>query len=260
MVAVLFILTVIHILQVNFFPDVEIVSVRMLLFVTLLLVCYLWIQLVRDYHGLVLLNTAIQEAHGRLQTAEIDTIAALIKAEEEKDLYTTGHSERVAELSTAIANEMGLNGNVKTVLGRAAILHDIGKIGIVDSILYKPASLTDSEWIIMRSHPEKGVKILEPLKFLAYEREIILRHHERYDGRGYPRGLKGEDIGIEASIIAVADSFEAMSSERPYRKPLNREHIINELKNARGTQHAPAVVDALFRLLEKSPELWKSTK
>ena len=257
MVVLLFSLTLIRLACIVYFPSVEIISDRILLAVTLFIVIYLWAQEVRDYHRLLNLHKHLQETNEQLKASEIDTIAALIKAEEEKDEYTRGHSDRVTKIAMAIAQEMGLDKEKKALIERAGILHDIGKIGICDSILLKKEKLTDEEWSVIKSHPDKGDKILEPLKFLPKEREIILSHHERYDGKGYPRGLKGEQIQIEALILAVADAFDAMNSTRSYRQSLSREAIISELERSRGTQHAAKITDAFLKLLKKRPELWE---
>jgi len=257
MVVLLFALTLIRLASTLYFPSVEIISVKILLAVTLFIVVYLWIREVRDYHSLLILHKDLQKTHEQLKASEIDTIASLIKAEEEKDIYTRGHSRRVTKIALAIAQEMNLDPDKKRLIERAGILHDIGKIGICDSILLKKEKLTDEEWRVIKSHPDLGDKILEPLKFLPKEREIILSHHERYDGKGYPRGLKGDQIRIEALILAVADAFDAMNSVRSYRQPLSKKMIMSELEKSRDTQHSAKVMDAFLRLLKKRPELWE---
>jgi len=253
----LFALTLIRLACVLYVPSVEIISDKILLTVTLFIVIYLWIREVRDYQHLLSLHKDLQKTNEQLKASEIDMIASLIKAEEEKDGYTRGHSDRVTKIALAIAEEMDLDEEKKRLIGRAGILHDIGKIGICDSILCKKEELTDEEWRVIKSHPDKGDKILEPLKFLPKEREIILSHHERYDGKGYPRGLKGYQIQIEARILAVADAFDAMNSARSYRQPLSKEIIMSELEKSRDTQHSAKVLDAFLRLLKKRPELWE---
>lgn len=257
MVALLFALTLIRLACVLCFSSVEIISDKILLAVTLFIVIYLWMREARDRQRLLNLFKDLQKADEQLKESEIDMITSLIKAEEEKDGYTRGHSDRVTRIASAIAQEMGLPEESRKLISRAGILHDIGKIGICDSILLKTEKLTDEEWNIIKSHPDKADKILEPLKFLPKEREIILSHHERYDGKGYPRGLKGDQIRIEALILAVADAFDAMNSARSYRQPLGREAIISELERSRGTQHSAKVVDAFLRLLKKRSDLWE---
>ena len=256
----LFVITLICFTLIYRFPDAEIISDKSILIIILSIVAYLWLQEVRNRHCLLTLNEGLMMSHEQLKKVEIDVITALVMAEEEKDEYTCGHSERVTQIALAMAEEMGLDENKKKIIERAGILHDIGKIGISDLIICKKEKLTDEEWIIIRRHPDKAEEILKPLKFLAEEREVMLSHHERYDGRGYPRGLSGSQIREEAYILAVADAFDAMNSVRAYRKPLSKEMIIAELKKSKGTQHSPEAVDALFRLLEKNPEFWQRRK
>ena len=239
-----------------FNPGVDLIPEAVPLIVVVLIVVYLWAQEIRNYNRLLRLNKNLEAAQEILKGAEVDTIASLIKAEEEKDLYTYGHSERVAILSHAIADEMRLDDDFISTLLRAGILHDIGKIGINDSILSKKEKLLDSEWDIIKSHPQKGVDILRPLKFLTTESDMILHHHERYDGTGYPSGLKKDDIPLGARILAVADAFDAMNSQRAYRGPLPKEDILSELKRSRGTQHSPEIVDLFLNAIGKNPMLW----
>lgn len=256
-VLLLFFLTSFRLILLFYFPNAVIIPDKVLLFIILAIVLYLWVQELRDFYNLLALNKDLRDAHEQLKRAEIDTIASLVKAEEEKDLYTCGHSGRVTEISLAIAEEMNLDEEAKKIIWRAGILHDIGKIGISDAILNKKERLTEEEWKVIKSHSEKGYKILEPLKFLEFERDVILSHHERCDGAGYPDGRREAQIRREALIIAVADAFDAMNSKRAYREPLSRATIISELTVSRGTQHSKEIVDVLLRLLEKNPRLWE---
>jgi putative nucleotidyltransferase with HDIG domain len=257
LVPLIFFLTFFHLYDSVIYPQVKIVSSEIILGVVLVLVLYLWVQELKDRHRLQRLNQALIEAHGQLQEAEINAIGALILTEEAKDPYVKGHSKRVAQISLAIAKEMGLSEQTQAIIERAGILHDIGKLGIEDEVLKKPGKLNDQEWQIMKKHPLRSVEILEPLKFLAREKDIIMHHHERCDGKGYPSGLKCEEIPFEARIIAVADTFDAMNSERAYRKPLPKDVILSELNKASGSQLDPSVVTAFLKLLEKSPSLWE---
>jgi len=179
------------------------------------------------------------------------TITAMVKALEAKDPYARGHSERVAEYAVAIAKELGLPSEKVEEVRLAAKLHDVGKIGIDEQILAKRDGLNEEEWEAIRSHPRWGAEIIRPISSLNQLVPIILHHHERYNGRGYPNGLRGEDIPLEARIIAVADAFEAMTSDRPYRPALSYQEAIAELKANRGTQFDPQVVDAFLAVLEK---------
>ena len=256
-VVLLFTLTAVRLLLVASFPEREIIPDKFYLFAILIIVFYFWIQEVIDFHQLVKVNKELNDAHKQLQDAEIDTISALIKTEEAKDVYTWGHSERVEKIALAIAEEMNLAEEKRNIIMRAGMLHDIGKIGLSDTILNKKEKLTDEEWEIIKKHPENAIAILQSLKFLSSERDLILQHHERYDGKGYPKGLKGGEISSEAMIIAVADSFDAMNSQRAYRQALSRDEIIRELRKSSGTQHSPEVVNAFLILLEKNPKLWE---
>ncbi len=260
LVGIIFFLVFFHIYALAYYPKTTIVSNELLLAVVLVLVGYLWTQELRDKYRLEAINTALIKAQSQLQGAEIDTIATLVLTEEAKDPYVRGHSKRVTSCAVAIAKELGLPEEERKIIERAGILHDIGKIGIKDAILLKPAKLDEEEWGAIRRHPRKAVEILEPLKFLTKEKEIICHHHERYDGKGYPDNLKGEEIPLGARILAVADSFDAMNSERPYRKPLPEDVIIAELKKVSGTQLDPQIITAFLGLLKKKPSLWEKTE
>ena len=170
-----------------------------------------------------------------------------------KEPYIFGHVSEVERLGILTAREMGidLSGKTKDLLSAALILHDVGKIGIPDHILCKPEPLTQDEWLVMKTHVEKGARILEPLTDFKRVREIIMAHHERFDGRGYPRGLKGEAIPIEARIICVVDSFHAIVSSRCYREGRSIESAIHEIRNCSGAQFDPVVVDAFLKALKK---------
>lgn len=178
-------------------------------------------------------------------------IFALALALEARDPYTEGHSERVAEYTVAIGKEMGLTDQHLTDLRNAGILHDIGKIGISESILRKEGPFTPEEYDIMKTHPAKGARICLPLKMADRLVPIIKHHQEKYDGSGYPDGLKGEEIPQGARIMAVADAYDAMTSDRPYRKSLGEEEAVRRLKEGKGIQFDPEAVDAFVRLYEK---------
>jgi PAS domain S-box-containing protein/putative nucleotidyltransferase with HDIG domain len=178
----------------------------------------------------------------------IKTIEALAYAVEAKDVYTKGHSMRVSQYAALIGEYMGLSREKVEQLRIAGILHDIGKIGISDAILLKAGKLTDEEYKVIKSHPEISRRILMPIDLPEEILEAVSKHHERYDGKGYPYGLKGEEIPIEAAILGVADAFDAMTSDRSYRKGMNVEEAINELLKYKGTQFHPEVVDTLISL------------
>jgi putative nucleotidyltransferase with HDIG domain len=181
----------------------------------------------------------------------IDTLSSLVTTLEAKDPYTKEHSKRVTEVALAIAEEMGATEDEMESIGFAGMLHDIGKIGVRDSVLLKPGRLTAAEFEVIKMHPAIGEQIVEPLGLIQAERDIIRSHHERMDGTGYPDGLMGDQIPLLARIVAVADAYDAMTSTRPYREALGEEYALEEFERGRGRQHDPAVIDALHRVLAK---------
>lgn len=179
------------------------------------------------------------------------SIKALLNALKCKDDYTWGHSLRVAYLCVSAGKELGLNAEELYELEISALFHDIGKIGVPDAILKKPSRLTDEEFLEMKLHPTKSYEILS--EFPIFDKMAISakHHHERYDGRGYPSGLKGEDIPLFSRIILIADTFDAMTSTRPYRKGLPFEVAFNELREFAGTQFDPFLVEVFISGMEK---------
>ncbi|MDP1784962.1 MAG: PAS domain S-box protein [Sulfuricurvum sp.] len=175
----------------------------------------------------------------------IQTIAAIVEA---RDPYTAGHQRRVGELATAIAQEMGLSEEQVQGIHFAAIIHDLGKIHVPAEILSKPGKLNDIEYMLIQTHPQAGYDILKDVKFPWPIADIILQHHEKLDGSGYPKGLKENQIRLEAKIITVADVVEAMSSHRPYRSALGIESAFDEIRRGRGSEYDPSVVDACLKL------------
>lgn len=185
-----------------------------------------------------------------LRNSYLSTVQSLANAIEANDKYTKGHCERVSCLSTDIARKMGLGEKDIHVLEFASILHDIGKIGIPSAVLNKEGTLSEEEFDMIKKHPLIGYEILSHVDFLAESRKVLLEHHERVDGKGYPQGLKGEEISLLAKIISVADAYDAMTSSRPYRKiPLTKEEAINEMMRGKGTQFDADVVDNFIQLL-----------
>lgn len=185
------------------------------------------------------------------QQTYLNTIQALVSAIEASDSYTKGHSERVTRYSIEIGRRLGLPSDRLQILERAAILHDIGKIGIDLSLLHKEGKLSSSDIHELQQHPAIGMKILEPIEFLLDVRTCIGQHHERYDGLGYPNRLKSSELLLESRILSVADAFDAMTSNRPYRKALPLEIAIAELSDNSGTQFDPAIVDVFTAVLEE---------
>ena len=194
------------------------------------------------------------ELYTKMRKVYLDTIRALAAAIDAKDPYTKGHSERVAETSVALAQELNLSDKDIENIEYTALLHDIGKIGIADNILGKNSSLTNKEFDKIKEHTVMGAKIIEPVDFLKNSYKAIYHHHEKYNGAGYPDGLKEKDIPLSARIIAVADAYDAMGSDRPYRKKLNKDKILNELKDQSGKQFDPEIVKALISVLDRERE------
>jgi len=194
------------------------------------------------------------ELYTKMRKMYLETIRALAAAIDAKDPYTKGHSERVAETAVVLAQELNLSDREIENIEYTALLHDIGKIGIKDNILSKKGSLTDQEFDKIKEHTIMGAKIIEPVDFLKNSYKAIYHHHERYNGKGYPDGIKSEDIPMLARIIAVADAYDAMGSDRPYRKKLNKDKILKELKDQAGKQFDPEVVKALISVLNRERE------
>ena len=181
-------------------------------------------------------NRELQKAHQAIKRSYIQTLTSMITALEARDAYTRGHSERVARLTEAIARAMGLRGARLDNLVDAARLHDIGKIGIREQVLNKPGRLTAEEYEHIKQHPEIGARIIGQMEAYAELVPFIRHHHERIDGKGYPQGLSGNEIPLEARIIAVADTFDAMTSARPYRKPRELGTALRVMRECAGTQ------------------------
>lgn len=194
------------------------------------------------------LLTEMRQTVDEVERAYMGTLEALTKALEMRDHETEGHSRRVVQYTLSLAQKLGTPEQELVPIIRGALLHDIGKIGIPDAILKKAGPLTESEWEVMRQHPVIGFEMLQGIEFLRQATPIILHHHERYDGTGYPGGLAGEAIPLGARIFAVADAYDAITSDRPYRR--GREHLaaVAEITAASGRQFDPAVVEALLAL------------
>ena len=188
----------------------------------------------------------ITEALRRTADAYTSTLSALVAALDAREHETSDHSQRVVRYTMAIARRMGIAGEQVDQIARGALLHDIGKIGVPDSILLKAGPLTPSEWIEMRKHPEIGHQILQSIGFLAEPAEIVLAHQERWDGGGYPRGMRGPQIPLGARIFAIADTLDAMTSDRPYRRGVSYDEARAEIARCSGTQFDPACVEAFL--------------
>lgn len=210
------------------------------------------------FFGPLLLARHSFKLYLEMKDVYIETVYALTKAVEAKDEYTDGHSKRVAEYAEKLSVKMKLRDKKVETLKTAALLHDVGKIGIKDNILNKPGKLTDEEFEAIKKHPEIGTKILSSVDFLKDARDIILKHHEKYDGSGYPSGLKDDEVPIEAYILSVADAFDAMTSDRSYRKGMTVEKALSIIKEDAGTHFHPLVAENFIELVNKEVEEQKS--
>ena len=201
---------------------------------------------------------AIENAtlYANLKKAYLDAIRMLAFAVDAKDHYTLGHSDKVGSIAKSIAREMGLDPAQVEEIEYGAILHDVGKIAISEKILNKPGRLTDEEYVLMKKHTVMGVNIMEHTEAIANLMPIVRHHHEWYNGKGYPDGLKGEAIPMGARIVALADAFDTMVSDRPYRKVLGIPAAISEIKRFSGTQFDPKVVEALLNLLKRHENIY----
>ncbi|MFH1259935.1 MAG: HD domain-containing phosphohydrolase [Elusimicrobiota bacterium] len=211
----------------------------------------------RDLRLLTILadQTAISldnlEMYQDLQQLYMQTIQTLVQAIDAKDSYTKNHLSRATYYARAVAKEMHLPSIMVKNIEWAALMHDIGKIGISEQILNKPGPLTKEEMDIIRTHPGIGERIVAPISFLSDVTPMILYHHERYDGKGYPEGLIGDEIPLGSRIVSIIDSYDAMTSDRPYRRSLGRESAVIEMQKCSGTQFDPKVVEVFLKVLDK---------
>lgn len=211
------------------------------------------------------LELKVEERTAELKNAleELDktykfTLRAMVTALDTRDAETSGHSMRVVNYSIKLARIIGMEDNGKLkVLEYGALLHDIGKIGIPDAILNKPAKLSPDEWRIMKTHPQIGYQILHRIKFLEEVSQIVLHHHEKYNGTGYPQRLKGNEIPLGSRIFTVADSIDAITSARPYREALSFDTAASQLKESSGVQFDPELIDVFFSV---GLDYWKQEK
>ena len=194
----------------------------------------------------------VRDLYLRLQRSIGQSLLGLANALEAKDAYTRGHSERVGRWSRLIAASMGLPAETVQTIAQAGLLHDIGKIGVPEAVLRKPGTLDEREWALMRRHPVIGSQIVAPFECLAGVAVVIRHHHERHDGSGYPDGLAGDAIPLGARIVAVADVFDALTSDRPYRAALTREAALEHLMSGAGAwldEDVVAVALGVFRVV-----------
>ena len=198
------------------------------------------------------INGQLENSKEQLEQAYLDMIETLRYAVEAKDSYTRGHSDRVSEYSVLIGEKLGLPEEQIKILRIGGLFHDIGKIGIPDSILLKPEKLSDDEYSQIKNHPSIGAHILSSSAIFKNIIPIVKHHHERYDGNGYPSRLKGEEIPYVARIAAVADTFDAMTSRRSYRGPIDIEKVKEEIKRCEGTQFDPQIAEVFLEILNNN--------
>ncbi len=192
---------------------------------------------------------SLEESRNKLVNYFYDTVSSLVMILEVRDHYTLGHSEAVANYSEKIAQRMGIDAKTMEMFKRVALLHDIGKVGVRDNVLHKPDKLNDEEWEAIKLHPVLGEQILKPILNDPLMLAVIRNHHERQDGKGYPDGWTKEKIPLLVSVVTVADSYDAMTSTRAYRKAMSKEAAIEQLNKGRGTQFLPEVLDVFLQIL-----------
>ncbi|HKQ63133.1 MAG TPA: HD domain-containing phosphohydrolase [Candidatus Polarisedimenticolaceae bacterium] len=194
----------------------------------------------------------VERLYRELESSYESTLQALVTALDFRDNETQGHSFRVVEYAMLVAERMGVQASELTWIRRGAILHDVGKIGVADAVLRKPGKLDPDEWEQMKKHPEMGYRMLQHIRFLEPALDIVLCHQERYDGSGYPRGLAGEQIPLGARIFSVVDTFDAMTSDRPYRAALSIQTARDEIRAWSGRQFDPRVAEAFLGIEEQA--------
>ena len=202
------------------------------------------------YRKLLNERANLEQAHEKLLSAYDATIEGWSHAMDLRDKETEGHTLRVTKLSEQLGTIMGVEAEDLVYMRRGALLHDIGKLGVPDSILLKPAKLTDEEWTIMRQHPQYAYDMIQPIEYLRPALDIPLCHHEKWDGSGYPRGLKGEEIPLVARIFAVVDVWDALISDRPYRPAWDKEKALTYIKEQSGKHFDPYVVENFLKMRE----------
>ncbi len=207
--------------------------------------------LIRDISERKLAEQQIKKAYDALQESLEETIVGWGRTLEKRDMETHGHTQRVTEITVAMAKKLGFTDDQLVQIRRGAALHDLGKIGIPDRILLKPAPLDEEEWEIMRKHPTYAYEMISSIFFLLPASIIPLYHHERWDGSGYPQGLKGEEIPLEARIFAIVDVWDALSSDRPYRKAWKRDKIIQYIRQNAGVLFDPNIVEVFLENIEQ---------
>jgi putative nucleotidyltransferase with HDIG domain len=209
------------------------------------------------YLLVVYISSEITKQYLEIRQHKIDLILSISKSLDSRDIYTGNHSQNVAEYAVLIAKEMGLSKEKCENIYIGGLLHDIGKIGVPEHILNKPTNLTNDEFEQIKSHPKIGYDMIKHISFLKRDGvlDMVLHHHERFDGKGYPHGLEGKDIPFSARILAVADTFDAMTTQRCYKTPINFDYAISEIENCKGTQFDPEIADIFIKILKNGKKL-----
>jgi len=199
------------------------------------------------FHKLSEERSNLEQAHTELKAAYDATIEGWSRAMDLRDRETEGHTQRVTQLTLKLAEAAGMDQNELVQVRRGALLHDMGKLGIPDAILLKPAKLTDEEWELMHKHPQLAYDMLQPIEYLRPALDIPYCHHEKWDGTGYPRKLKGEEIPLSARIFAIVDVWDALTSDRPYRPAMQKDEVFKYLQDQSGKHFDPQVVELFFK-------------
>lgn len=202
------------------------------------------------YHKLIEERAKLKEANAQLLSAYEATIEGWSRALDLRDKETEGHSQRVTKLTVDLAAEFGMNEEQLLHIRRGALLHDIGKLGVPDAILHKTGLLTDEEWVVMHKHPQFAYNMLHSVEYLRPALDIPYCHHEKWDGSGYPRGLKGDEIPIGARLFAIVDVWDALNSDRPYRSAWKKEEVFAFIQEQAGKHFDPKVVEVFFRVIK----------
>ena len=212
----------------------------------------LGISRLNRYRKLVDERQNLEEAHQQLLLAYDKTIEGWSRAMDLRDKETEGHTRRVTQLTLKVAGLFGIKGEELTHIQRGALLHDMGKLGIPDAILHKPDKLNDEEWELMRQHPQMAYEMLHPIEYLHPALDIPYCHHEKWDGSGYPRGLRGEEIPLPARIFAVVDVWDALTSDRPYRAAWSKEKTLELIQEQSGKHFDPKVVEVFSMVIQNN--------
>ncbi len=259
LVGFIFFLVFLHVFNVLFLPQGSIIPEKVILGLVLGLMAYLWSQEVRDRHRLEIVNNDLAHIKKGHKGIETDAVMALAQIQESQNPQLHRHAQRVLVMCQAMADAMDFGWEQREILRRACILHDLGRLLLPVDIQTGPSvSMADEDAALIRKHPRQTVDLLAPLRFLTRERIVILHHHEQFDGKGYPSGLKGDQIPLEARMIAVADAFDELNRARADRLDgYSEDFILEEFRGFGGTRLDPRLVVTFLEVLRKNPKFWK---